>query len=181
MAAIRRLGAEVSVEEMAAEAGVSKPVLHDEFGSKVGIAEAIALEVARRVENELIDKLAAEATIRAEVAVRTIIDSLMTLVIDEPEIYGFVVRTLRADDRGLLDNVLVGTLHERIRLLARLLAPEGDTEMIDVLTYGSFGLVFASVEAWLVTRRPDRDALLGSLVDVILYGLATASATPGRR
>jgi AcrR family transcriptional regulator len=178
MAAVRRLGPDVSVEEMAAAAGVSKPVLHDEFGSKVGIAEAIALEVARRVEGELIDRLAAQAEIDPADAVRTIIESLMTMVDEEPEIHAYLVRTLRADDRGLLDNALVRTLHERIRLLTRLMVPDADPDVMDLLTYGSFGFVFAAVESWQVSRRLERQAVLDTLVPATLGVLASA-ARPG--
>ena len=53
IAAIRRVGPDASVDEMAAEAGVCKPVLYAEFGDKYGIADAIAVEIVERSERIL--------------------------------------------------------------------------------------------------------------------------------
>ena len=50
MAAIRLHGSSVSVENIAAHAGVSKPVIYAEFGDKAGIADALALERAQQME-----------------------------------------------------------------------------------------------------------------------------------
>ena len=55
MGAIRVHGPDVSVDDMAAAAGVSKPVLYGEFGDKVGIGEAIAVELGERGERVVIE------------------------------------------------------------------------------------------------------------------------------
>src|SRR5580704_18590923 len=63
MAAIRRHGPTVSVDEIAAQAGVSKPVIYAEFGDKAGIAEAFALARAEQVERSLVAELAASKSL----------------------------------------------------------------------------------------------------------------------
>ena len=40
--AIRAIGADASMADIAAEAGISKPVLYHHFGDKAGLAAAIA-------------------------------------------------------------------------------------------------------------------------------------------
>ena len=75
-------------------------------------------------------------------------------MIDEPEVYGFMVRCIRASDRGLLDNALVRTLHSRMAMLSGVLAPDGDQVLLGVLADGMFGFLFATVESWQATRTP---------------------------
>ncbi len=75
-------------------------------------------------------------------------NALIGLLVDEPEIYGFIVRSMRASDRGVLDNPLVRTLHDRVQMLISLLAPDADEAMVSVVTDGMFGFIFAMVESW---------------------------------
>ena len=178
MKAIRRAGPEVSVDDIAAEAGVSKPVLYAEFGGRDGIAEALAVELAARAERALIDDLAAAGALDVSTAVRLAIDSLISLVSDEPQIYGFLVRCMRASDRGLLDNALVRTLDSRVTMLTGVLAPGIDPALLTVLAHGTFGFVFAAVESWQTSRTPDREQLVDALVAVVLHGFQAVAALP---
>ena len=41
-------------------------------------------------------------------------------VIDEPEIYAFILRSIRTSDKGLLDNALIRTLEGRFQQVASL-------------------------------------------------------------
>jgi AcrR family transcriptional regulator len=178
MAAIRRVGPDVSVDEIAIEAGVSKPVLYSEFGGRDGIAEALAIELATRAQNALFTKLAAAGTLDTAAGLRMAIDSLISLVTDEPQVYGFLVRCMRASDQGLLDNALVRTLHSRVAMLTGLLAPDTSPSLLSVLTHGTFGFVFAAVESWQATRTPDREELIDALVTVVLHGFQAIGGPP---
>src|SRR3954471_23291167 len=51
--AIRRIGPGVSMEEMAREAGITKPILYRHFGDKAGLCQAIAEQFAARLSEEL--------------------------------------------------------------------------------------------------------------------------------
>src|SRR5829696_7177737 len=44
--AIRRIGPQASMDELAAEAGITKPILYSHFGDKAGLARALAERVA---------------------------------------------------------------------------------------------------------------------------------------
>ncbi|HEY1831013.1 MAG TPA: TetR/AcrR family transcriptional regulator [Acidimicrobiales bacterium] len=173
MVAIRRHGPSVSVDEIAAEAGVSKPVIYAEFGDKAGIADAIALERAEQVERTLIEELAARHTLDTAIAVRLAVNALIGVVVDEPEIYAFIVRSVRAADTGLLDNALVRTLHARVGILTSLLAPQGDKALISAVTHGLFGFIFMAVESWQISRTPSQEELVDTIVTLVQHGFST--------
>jgi AcrR family transcriptional regulator len=175
MAAIRLHGSSVSVENIAAHAGVSKPVIYAEFGDKAGIADALALERAQQMERSLISSLAAGEPLDTAVAVQLGANALIGLLVDEPEIYGFIVRSMRASDRGVLDNPLVRTLHDRVQMLISLLAPDADRAMVSVVTDGMFGFIFAMVESWQVAREPSQEEVVRLIVQLVDQGFATIS------
>lgn len=174
MAAIRRVGPDASVDEMATEAGVSKPVLYATFGDKYGIGEAIAVELTERGERRLMASISATGVPEMTVALRFGVNAFIDIVTDEPEIYRFIVRSIRSDDRGLLDNSLVRALQARSELVANVLAPGVDPDLLRVIAHGTFGFMVASVESWLTSQAPPREQLVESLVTVLAHGFQAA-------
>jgi AcrR family transcriptional regulator len=177
MDAIRHGGPDLSIDDLASAAGVSKPVLYDEFGGKLGLADAIAVELAEQFERTVLAALAGAAVLDIDVAVRVAVRALIDLITDEPELYAFLVKSIRASDRGFLDNALVRVIHDRARVLVRLVAPDVDDDMLSVLTDGLFGFVFAAVESWHTAKRPPVDELADTLAAVIREGVRTAVDT----
>jgi AcrR family transcriptional regulator len=167
MDAIRSGGPDVSIDDLAAAAGVSKPVLYDEFGGKLGVADAIAVVLAEQVERDVLDELTRARTFDIEVAMGAIVGALVTLIDDEPQLYQFLVRSIRTSDRGFLDNALVRVIHERAALVMGLLGPSLHPDHLAVLTDGVFGFLFAAVESWQATRRLEKEELVRVLTGVI--------------
>jgi AcrR family transcriptional regulator len=178
MAAIRVHGPDVSVDEIAAEAGVSKPVLYAEFGDKVGIGEAIAVELGDRGERVVVEEMSRAGGLEMRRALTVAINRFIDIVIDEPEIYAFILRSIRTSDKGLLDNALIRTLEGRFQQLARILAPDADPELVHVVAAGTFGFILASVESWRETKRPDRDVLVDHLAAILVQGFAATGGPP---
>jgi len=178
MAAIRRAGPDVSVDEMALEAEVSKPVLYAEFGDKYGIGEAIAVELTQRSERVLMESLSAAGTLEMTTALRLGVNGFIEIVTNEPEIYQFIVRSIRTNDRGLLDNSLVRALQARFELVAGLLAPDADPALLRVIAHGTFGFMVAAVESWLTSHAPPRDELVENLVAVLANGFHAVGGPP---
>lgn len=172
--AIRRVGPEASVDEMAAEAGVSKPVLYSEFGDKHGIAEAIAVDVVRRAERNMAGDLADGVELRKVLGLA--IEGFFDVVTADPAIYGFIFRSIRTNDRGLFDNALVRSLDKRFELLAGVLAPDADPDLVHVAAHGTFGFALAAIESWLATRAPSREVLIDVLADALTAALESAAA-----
>lgn len=171
MDAVRSLGPDVSIDDLASHVGVSKPVLYSEFGDKHGIADAIAVHLAHGVEAEVLSKVEIAPGIDIESAIRAVIEGLIDLVVREPQLYGFIVRAIRVSDHGFLDNALVRVIHRRAAILVGLVAPGAADEMVTVLTDGLFGFVFASIESWYEGRPTSRDALVNALTVVIRNGI----------
>jgi AcrR family transcriptional regulator len=175
IAAIRIHGSGVSVENIAAQAGVSKPVFYAEFGDKAGLADALALERAQQMERSLIAGLAAGEPLDTTAAVQLGASALIGLVVDDPEVYGFIQRSMRASDRGVLDNPLVRILHDRVEMLISLLAPEADKAVVSVVTDGMFGFIFAMVESWQVAQEPSQEEVVRVIVRLVQQGFTTIS------
>jgi AcrR family transcriptional regulator len=173
--AIRAHGPDVSMDDIAAVAGVSKPVLYDAFGDKVGIGEAIAAELGERGERQVLDEIN-RAGFELARALTVAIDRFIDIVIDEPEVYAFILRSIRTSDKGLLDNALIRTLEGRFQQLASVLAPHADPHLVHVVAAGTFGFILASVESWRETRRPPRDELVERLATVLVSGFAAIGA-----
>jgi hypothetical protein len=113
-----------------------------------------------------------------ETALRHAIDGFIDLVADEPEIYRFIVRSIRSSDMGLLDNSLVRALQARFALVAGVLVPDGDPAVIRVLAHATFGFMVAAVESWQGAGRPPRDDLVQSLVTVLASGFEAVAGSP---
>lgn len=178
MEAIRRTGPGVSIDEIAAAAEVSKPVLYGHFGDKLGLADAIAVSIAEAATDHTTAVLESEGAVDLRVAMGAIVGSLLDLVEDEPEIYGFLVRTIRTGERGFFDNALVEVIRERGGRLALLAGPDADPQMLRLLVDGTFGFLFFAIESWQLTRRPPRDDLVRVLSDVVVGGFAAAGEGP---
>lgn len=178
--AIRAGGPDQSLEDIAASIGVSKPVLYDEFGGRLGLADAIAVVLAERLQRTVIDRLTASGSLAVSDIIRTIVDALVRLVEKEPQIYAFIVRTLRSDERRLLDNALVQVLHERTAPLVAAAAPGVSPDALSLLTDGVYGFVFAAIESWQTTKRPSRDRMVRLVSAAITEGLKGAVDDSGR-
>ena len=178
MEAVRTNGPDVSIDDMALAAGVSKPVLYAEFGDKLGLIDAIALVLAERVERTVVARITSSREFDADSVIGAIVDALITLIDGEPQLYAFLARGIRESDRGFLDNALVRVIHERAALVVGLLAPQVAKDELSILTDGVFGFVFGVVESWLPTRRPSKDRLVATMAAVIRAGLMEV-ASPG--
>lgn len=174
MDAVRRFGPEVSLDQMADLAEVSKPVLYAEFGDKNGIVDAIAVELAEGVERRVIERVTESGEFDVELVIGTIIEALIDLIDAEPDLYSYIVRSLRMRDRGLLDNALVRVIHDRAALIIGSLAADLRPEELEVLVDGVFGFLFGVVESWVASRRPEKEYLVTTVTAVIRAGLEEA-------
>lgn len=175
MGAIRAGGPDQSVDDLAAAIGVSKPVLYDEFGGRLGLADAIAVLLAGQVEAAVLRSLESAPTIDIDAVLHAIVDVLVRLIDSEPELTSFITRTLRTEERRLLDNALVRVLHDRATMLLGSYVPDIEPATIQLLTDGVYGFVWATVESWQENRTATREELIALLSAVIRGGLRAAS------
>jgi AcrR family transcriptional regulator len=158
--AITEFGSEVSIDQIAKVAGVSKPILYTEFGGKMGMVDAIAEVLAAQVMDMTLSRVASDAPVAFEEAIHVSIDVIVSLIEENPNLYAFLIRNIRVSDRGFLENALVRVIHEGAWMLFGLLQVEFDDDELAVVLDGIIGFVFTAVESWLVSQKPERAAFV---------------------
>ncbi|MCX7620023.1 MAG: TetR/AcrR family transcriptional regulator [Acidimicrobiales bacterium] len=159
-------GPELTLDELANNLGVSKPVLYAEFGNRVGLADAIAEALARDLELEVAQTLATHPVLDLARLIDVLTDAFITLVDDEAALYEFVVRAFWNDGRGLLGNPLVRILHERLQPIVARTASVSDEELT-ILIDGVYGFMLASVQSWKSSRSLTRQQVATLLSTVL--------------
>jgi AcrR family transcriptional regulator len=170
-AVVQRDGASASMATIAAEAGITKPILYRHFGDKGGLFAALAERHTDRLLDALVDALTAGGTPRERVH-RTI-DAYLAMIEREPQVYRFLVESdeavqarepVRGFVRRLEDLLAAGIAHE-LRL------PEDDVRPA-VWAAAIVGMVQAAGERWLATQGCSRTELTVQLTDLLWGGYA---------
>lgn len=171
MDTIRSQGSDVSLDDLARAAGVSKPVLYGEFGDRAGIADAVAVALADEVEKQVTEDLSSSWAFTVDAMVRLIVEALVDVIVREPELYTYVVRVLRSGDGLFLDNALVRVCHEKASMLLQLVATAVPDGRLTVLIDGLFGFAFGAIESWKQHRSPTQDEFVDDLSAVVVAGI----------
>lgn len=186
MKAIRRHGAGVGMDQIAAQAGTSKTVVYRHFTDRTGLYRAVVAAVDDLILRDLGTALAtpgAGGDPRALVAAA--VDSYLTLVERDPEVYRFVV-TRPLLDAPVSDDPVEG-MTSRIagqvtQVLAARLRQEGrDDDAAATWAHSLIGLVRAAADHWVAQPdRVPRDVLARQVTDLAWGGLAGALQDPDR-
>jgi len=171
---VQRDGASASMAAIAAEAGITKPILYRHFGDKSGLYAALAERHTARLLETLTTALSTGSTSRDRVH-RTVDAYLQTLE-REPQVYRFLMQSVEAAPvqgqvRGFLRR-----LQEQLRrgiVLELRLAP-GDVRA-GVWAAGIVGMVQAAGDWWLDSGELSREQLSSQLTD-LLWGAYGAAA-----
>ncbi|GAB3670924.1 TetR/AcrR family transcriptional regulator [Saccharopolyspora tripterygii] len=167
--AIGEHGAEVGMDDIAAEAGVSKPVLYRHFSDKSDLYVA----VGEWGTNLLMERLAPLFRINgsANELIRRLLGAYLSVIEEYPDLYRFVVqrnftdRPVASDPVSNEKTVIANSL---ARLLGRYMRALGlDSGGIEVWSHGLVGLVQASGDWWLDRQTMSRDDLITYLTQVI--------------
>ena len=173
-AVVQRDGSSASMAAIAAEAGITKPILYRHFGDKGGLYAALAERHTDRLLAVLTQALRTGATPRERVH-RTV-GAYLSVIEGEPQVYRFLVQSVEAAPvrgqvlgfvRRLQDQLGVGIAHELG------LAP-GDVRSA-VWAAGIVGMVQAAGEWWIDGRPCTRAELTDQLTD-LLWGAYGAAA-----
>lgn len=160
--AIRKHGAGVGMDDIAAEAGTSKPVFYRHFGDKSGLYQAVVDWVNDFIWERLALTEVHESDPRT--LIRSLADTYLTLVEKDPEIYRFVT-TRPAGDAPIDDPVLSITtrIGNRVSDLMRAWLRERglDEEPANIWGHGVVGFIWAAADRWIITqlRRPRPDVV----------------------
>lgn len=157
--------------EIAAEAGVTKPVLYRHFRDKEDLYLAIGLYATDRLMAELLPALSDDGTILERI--RRAVGSYVTFVDRYRELYRFVAqrpvsskRDLVAEDKSRISAELTNILAIYLRLFG------SDANIAGPSAYGIVGLVQNAVEWWLEHPKDmAHEALIEHLTQLIWYGV----------
>ncbi|MFP5023182.1 TetR family transcriptional regulator [Pseudonocardia phyllosphaerae] len=173
MDAIREHGPGVSVAQIAAEAGITKPVLYRHFADRADLQRAVGEAAAAMLMERMNPVLAIEAEPLEQVA--AIIDAFLHGIEDEPQLYRFVVHNpaeptpgveIVQDVRGQIAQLLAVVLGDRLRAEGR------DSGGAEVWAHGLIGMVQSAGDWWLDRRTMSRESLTNYLSALIWGGLA---------
>jgi AcrR family transcriptional regulator len=176
-AVVQRLGAGASMAAIAAEAGITKPILYRHFGDKSGLLLALAERHTDRLLDALVDALTGGGTPRERVH-RTV-DTYLAMIEQEPEVYRFLVESdeavaAREPVRGFvhrLEDLLAAGITHELRL------PEDDVRA-PVWAAAIVGMVQAAGARWLGARWCSRAELSRQLTDLLWGAYGTQAERP---
>lgn len=182
--AVRAHGAGVSVAEIAARAGITKPVLYRYFDDRADLQRAVGEQAVAMLMDRMVPALAADLEPREQVA--AVVDAFLAGIEAEPQLWRFVVHNTAEREAGA---EIVDDAREQIaRLLAtligeRLRAAGRDSGGAEVWAHGLVGMVQSAGDWWLERRTMSRAAVTGYLTGLIWGGISATldgAAAPGR-
>lgn len=166
------------MEDIAAEAGITKPILYTHFGDKAGLADALA----ERFGSELIARFAAVWSDTGEPRDRVAraIDTWVAFIEDDPHIYRFLSEGTFGAGRRLDERRLVIELGGEVaRALDRWRRSEHlDSGPSEAWAYGILGTVHMTTEWWLERRTLSRTDLVEFLTSLVWSGIAGHRTPP---
>ncbi|MDQ1747888.1 MAG: hypothetical protein QOD07_2151 [Frankiaceae bacterium] len=176
---VQREGSAASMNLIAAEAGITKPILYRHFGDKGGLYRALA----DRHIDRLLARLRAALTTRGGLTARTraTVDAYLAAVEEQPQVYRFLMERAAAEDVAVRGQVL-GVVRRFGDELAdglsaeAALAPIGETRA-RVWAQGIAGMVQAAGDWWLDHPDIPRGVVVDELIALMFgeFGLGTPS------
>jgi AcrR family transcriptional regulator len=170
---IRRDGPGASMDQMAAEAGVTKPILYRHFGDRAGLVAAIGQYAFDLVSQALDSALHAEVTARQLVA--STIDSYLQFIESDPAVYRFLVHrtiTETADPGSVLNEYISRTARQVALVLGEGLRSAGfDSGPAEPWAFGIVGMVHSAGDWWLDRGSMPRSRLAEYLTSLVYDGL----------
>jgi AcrR family transcriptional regulator len=170
---IRSTGSAASMNDIAAEAGITKPILYRHFGDKGGLYTALA----DRYIGRLRERLAAALLTRGGLGARTraTIDAYLAAIEEEPEVYRFLVQRAAFEDPGVAGEV-AGFVRRFAADLASGLTLEPQLSGVSetsaaVIAHAIAGMVQQTGDYWLDTRDLPREMVVDQLSQLLLDGL----------
>ncbi|WP_445399411.1 TetR family transcriptional regulator [Streptomyces sp. LE64] len=180
---VLRDGPGASMNAIAAEAGITKPILYRHFGDKGGLYAALA---ERHTDGLLASLRAAlDAPVGRRERIEATLDAYFHAIESRPQVYRFLMHPgesgpvaggHRAPLLNSLGEELARVIEERLDL-----GPDGE-RLARVWGHGVIGMMHTAGDWWLSERPCSRAELVRSLADLLWGRLAAAGdrvAGPG--
>ena len=168
------------MEEIAQEAGITKPIIYANFGDKAGLADAIAGRFAAELQSEFATVWGQTDDPRERV-VRSI-DAWVGFIERDPHIDSFLSEGSFGAGRRLDERRLVDELGRTVsRALGEALRASGaDSGPAEPWAFGILGMIHVSTEWWLERRTLSRADFVQFITDLLWRGLSGGGLDTGR-
>ena len=171
---VRRDGPRTSMSDIAAEAGITKPILYKHFGDKGGLYQALAERYVRALLDELREALSSEQDPRARV--RTTIEAYLAFIEKERGIYDFLMHRAvaeRPEAHATVANFIRRLADELSLILGEDLRRANlDSGGAEPWANGIVGMVQLAGDRWLEHRAMSRSDLVDYLEALVWRGLS---------
>ena len=166
---VQRDGPAASMASIAAEAGITKPVLYRHFGDKSGLYAALADRHTERLLADLSSALTTRGSRRERVE-RTV-DAYLAAIEREPQVYRFLVHS---DEAAPAQSSVRSFTRRLADLLAQGIAAETGAAPLRAAAWahGIVGMVQAAGDWWLDARPCRRAELVAELSSLLGGGYA---------
>ena len=183
---VLRDGPQASMNAIAAEAGITKPILYRHFGDKSGLYRALA----KRHTDALLHALreAVDAPSERRERVEATLDTYLAAIEARPQVYRFLMHPAEDSqpseagfDVGRHSAPLLRRLGEELAMVIydRVdLGPDSE-QLARVWGHGIVGMMHAAGDWWLGERECSRAELVRCLADLLWGRLAAAADRPG--
>jgi AcrR family transcriptional regulator len=165
--ALERLGPDISMEEIAAEGGVTKPILYRHFGDREGLAAALS----QLYLDELLVEMAAHRDPDLRVQTAAQLDAGIRVLERHPGLYQYITRQrgfATAQERGEMPPVL----QSFAAFLREILAARGlSQEAAEPWAHALAGMFHGSTLWWLEARSLPRERFVAYITDLLWDGL----------
>lgn len=165
-----------SVEEIAARAKVSKPVVYEHFGGKEGLYAVVIDREMQRLEYLITDALEKG---RSKVRIERAVMALLTYVEQETDGFQILSRDMTPGKDRSYSTLLNTAVGQVSHILARSFERQGLDDEVAVL-YGQalVGMVSTTAQWWLDVREPSKEVVAAHIVNLCWYGLAGMKVDP---
>jgi AcrR family transcriptional regulator len=178
----RRLFAErgfegTSIEEIAAQAGVSKPVVYEHFGGKEGL---YAVVVDREVERLLTMATEILGGAHTKDQFEAAAVTLLKYIEDDADGFRILVRDSHpASGTGTFGSLISDIASQVEYILSDFFAARGyDTKLVPMYAQMLVGMVAMTGQWWLDARKPKLEEVAAHLINLAWNGLSQLEVKP---
>jgi len=166
-----------SVEEIAARAGVSKPVVYEHFGGKEGLYAVLVDREMSSLLDKLTDSIASGHPRRMLEQAALV---LLTYIEEETDGFRVLTRDSPAEGASRTFSSLLNDIASQVEhILGREFAKRGiNTKLAPMYAQMLVGMVGGTGQWWLEVRKPKRDEVAAHLVNLVWNGLAHMEPRP---